>query len=104
MKKEKKNKLLTDSILLSKGLPQIERRLMPWRRNAYILLTLEIIVSILYFSLEIYFTITEDADNDYFIWVILSIVFDVLLGLYEWGILSNVEQMKLRCSLKLYFL
>lgn len=97
----RKKKSLTDSILLSKGVPQIHKRLVPWRRNAYILLTMEIAVSIIYFSLEIYFTISEDADNDFFIWVILSIVFDVLLELYEWGILQNVEQMKLRCSLRL---
>jgi len=97
----KKNKALTDSILLSKGVPQIHKKLIPWRRNVYVLLTVEIAVSIIYFSLEIYFTITEDADNDFFIWVILSIVFNVLLELYEWSILHNVEQMKLRCSLKL---
>lgn len=101
MKKKKKGKTLTDSILLSKGVPQIHKRLMPWRRNIYILLILEISASIIYFSLEIFFTITEDADNDFFIWVILSIVFNVLIELYEWSILYNVEQMKLRCSLRL---
>jgi len=95
----KKKKFLTDSILLSKGMPRIERKLVPWRRNIYILLTLEIFVSIAYFSLEIYFTITEDSQNDFFIWIILSVIFDVLLELYEWSILYHVEQMKLRCSL-----
>ena len=97
----RKKKSLTDSILLSKGVPQLNKKLMPWRRNIYILLTIEIITSIVYFSLEIFFTIIEDAQNDFFIWLILAVVFDVLIELYEWSILYNVEQLKLRCSLRL---
>lgn len=99
---KKTNKSLTDSILLSKGVPQIHKKLMPWRRNVYILLTIEIVTSIIYFSLEIFFTIKEDADNDFFIWLILSVVFNVLLELYEWSVLNYVEQAKLRCVLRLY--
>lgn len=99
MKKPKKS--LTDSILLSKRVPQINKTLLPWRRNIYILLIIELSMSIVYFSLEIFFTITEDADNTFFIWVILSVVFNVLLELYEWSILNYVEQQKLQCSLRM---
>lgn len=66
-------KPLTDSILLSKGYPKIHNKLMPWRRNTYILLTIEILFSLIYFTLEIIFTIQEGAQNDFFIWILLSV-------------------------------
>lgn len=100
---QKPKKSLTDSILLSKGLPQIQKKLMPWRKIVYILLSIEIFSSIIFFCLEIFFTITEDADNNFFFWLILSVVFNVLILLYEWSVLIYVEQVKLRCGLRLYF-
>ena len=79
----KSKKKIKDSIAMSKGYHKIHGLLMKWRRNIYIILFLEVLVSLTFVAFEIYFVINDPA-KAFLCWVLIFLVRIYIFPLIQW--------------------
>ena len=70
----RQKKKIKDSIAISKGYHKIHKVLMVWRRNIYLIILLEMLLSLTFVVFEIYFLI--NFEETFLCWVLIFLVKD----------------------------
>lgn len=80
-KEQKTKKKIKDSIAISKGYHKIHQILMGWRRNLYILILLEVFISLTFEAFQIYFLV-NGLEKVSLCWALIFLVLKINKNLY----------------------